>query len=238
MVRVWIFSGSRRWKNWCFLFGGAALCLTLFFMPFLAFEKPQPIYQGNAAEKKVAFACNVFWGEDILPIMAERLKPYHITFFIGGIWAEKHPDLVKSLAEAGHEIANHSYNHPHPNRLSKEKNQEQILQTAALLESITGQTNRLYAPPYGEFNDIVLLAAQELGYTTTLWSIDTIDWQKPSPEVIMSRVMKKIHPGAIILMHPMAATSQALPGLIQKLTEEGYQITTVSDVIASKKQAQ
>lgn len=217
------------------------LVSVLFVYPSLqASVSPRPIYQGQTTEKKVAFACNVFWGEEYLPSMLETLQnqQVQITFFIGGIWAEKHPELIEQLAAAGQEIANHSYNHPHPNQLNKEKNQEQILRTAKLLEPLTGKPNRLYAPPYGEFNETVLQAAAELGYTTTLWSIDTVDWKKPAPEVIENRVMKKLHPGAIILIHPMDCTRQVLPRLIQKITEQGYTITTVSNLIAPTEQAQ
>lgn len=89
----------------------------------------------------------------------------------------------------------------------------------------------LYAPPYGEYNDNVLRAASELGYRTTLWSVDTIDWQRPPVEILKSRVLKKVHNGAIILMHPTDPTNKALPSLIRELKERGYSITTVSAII-------
>jgi probable sporulation protein (polysaccharide deacetylase family) len=195
--------------------------------------KPQPVFHGNIAEPKVAFACNVFWGEEFLPEMLETFAKHNIkiTFFIGGSWAKRYPDLVTELARNGHELGNHTYSHPHPNTLSKEKNKEQITRAEDLVKEITGIKTILYAPPYGEYNDIVLSAAQELGYTTIMWSIDTIDWKRPSAEIIKNRVMKKIHNGAIILMHPTASTAQALPELISQIQSSGYQISTVSDVL-------
>lgn len=194
---------------------------------------PEPIERGNAAIPKVAFACNVFWGEEFLPSMLETLEKnnIHITFFIGGTWAKSNPDMLKLIAEKGHELANHSYNHPHPNTLSKEKNQEQILRTEAVVSEITGIKTALYAPPYGEYNDTVLKAAGELNYPTIMWSIDTIDWKRPPAEIIRSRVVKKIHNGAIVLMHPTDPTAKALPELIKELTNSGYTISTVSDII-------
>ncbi|HMM21613.1 MAG TPA: polysaccharide deacetylase family protein [Selenomonadales bacterium] len=196
-------------------------------------NKPKPFYNGNMAKPQVAFACNVFWGEEYLPQMLETFARHNIkvTFFIGGSWAARHPDLVKLIAESGHELANHSYTHPHPNTLTKEKNKEQITRTEALVQELTGVKTTIYAPPYGEFNDTVLAAAAELGYITTLWSIDTVDWKKPSPEVIIARVTKKLHNGAIILMHPTEPTAKALPELISRIEDGGYTILPVSSIL-------
>lgn len=193
---------------------------------------PPPVFQGDPAQPRIAFACNVFWGEEYLPDMLKTLDEnnIHITFFIGGSWANKYPEVLKELANRGHELGNHTYSHPHPNTLSKEKNKEQILKAEQLVASVTGIHTKLYAPPYGEYNNTVLLAAQELDYTTIMWSIDTIDWKRPPPEVIQERVLKKLHNGAIILMHPTAPTAQALPGLIAEIKKRGYTITTVSDI--------
>lgn len=204
--------------------------------PFYSAElpgKPQPMFHGNAAIPKVALACNVFWGEEFLPDMLSTLaeNDTKITFFIGGSWAKRYPDVLRELAVKGHELGNHSYSHPHPNSLSKEKNKEQIIRTEDLVKEITGVKTVLYAPPYGEYNETVLYAAQELGYTTTMWSIDTIDWKRPPVEIIKNRVLKKLHNGAIILIHPTEPTAKALPELIKEIKSQGYQITTVSDIL-------
>lgn len=195
--------------------------------------KLKPIYQGNETQPVIAFACNVFWGEEYLPQMLDTLdaKNIKITFFIGGSWAKRYPDMLKEIAKRGHEIANHSYSHPHPNRLSRQENQEQIQKTEKLVEEVTGIKTSLYAPPYGEFNETVLLAANELGYRTIMWSIDTIDWKRPPVDILQNRVLKKLHKGAIILMHPTEPTAQALPGLISEIEKQGYTISTVSSIL-------
>lgn len=196
-------------------------------------NKIQPIFHGNVAEPKVAFACNVFWGEEFLPDMLQTLAAnnIHITFFIGGSWAKKYPELLADMAAKGHELGNHTYTHPHPNAISKEKNKEQIQKTEDLVKEITGVKTTLYAPPYGEYNDMVLSAANELGYTSIMWSIDTIDWKRPPADVLKSRVTKKLHNGAIILMHPTEPTAKALPALIKEINQAGYTISTVSDIL-------
>jgi len=196
-------------------------------------SKPQPIFHGNLSQPKVAFACNIFWGEEFLPDMLNTLDTNHIkiTFFIGGSWGKRFPDLVTELAKRGHELGNHTYSHPHPNTLTKEQNKDQILRAEQLIMERSQIHTHLYAPPYGEYNDTVLAAANELGYTTIMWSVDTIDWKRPPAEIIINRVMKKVNNGSIILMHPTEPTAKALPELIQQLKGKGYTITTVSDIL-------
>ena len=168
-----------------------------------------------------------------MPDMLQTLAAnnIHITFFIGGSWAKKYPELLADMAAKGHELGNHTYTHPHPNAISKEKNKEQIQKTEDLVKEITGVKTTLYAPPYGEYNDMVLSAANELGYTSIMWSIDTIDWKRPPADVLKSRVTKKLHNGAIILMHPTEPTAKALPALIKEINQAGYTISTVSDIL-------
>jgi probable sporulation protein (polysaccharide deacetylase family) len=199
-------------------------------------QTPQPLFHGDLQAPKVAFACNVFWGEEYIPAMLATFDATgsKITFFIGGSWAKRYPAIVTEIAARGHELANHSYSHPHPNTLNKEQNKEQITKTEELIRELSHYTTRLYAPPYGEYNNTVLQAAAELNYTTIMWSIDTIDWQKPSPAVIKQRVVKKLHNGAIILIHPTQNTAQALPDLIATIQEKGYTIVPVSDIINCK----
>lgn len=203
------------------------------YLPIITPQKYHPYYQGSNNSPKVALACNVFWGEEYIPTMLQTMdnEQIHITFFIGGSWAKRFPHVLKDIANHKHELANHSYSHPHPNSISKTKNQEEILKTQELIQDITDVKTTLYAPPYGEFNETVLIAAGELGYQTIMWSIDTIDWKRPHSEVIKKRVLNKLHNGAIILMHPTEPTAKALPDLIRKIHERGYSIVTVSELL-------
>lgn len=196
-------------------------------------DKPQPIFHGNLTAPKIAFACNVFWGEEFLPSMLTTLDNHNtkITFFIGGSWAKRFPDLVVELANRGHELGNHTYSHPHPNTLSKDKNKEQILRAEQLVTELTQCKTALYAPPYGEYNETVLSAAEELGYKTIMWTVDTIDWKRPPSDIIINRVMKKVKNGTIILIHPTEPTAKALPELITQLKNKEYTVTTVSDIL-------
>lgn len=78
---------------------------------------------------------------------------------------------------------------------------------------------------------MVIKSAEEAGYTTIYWSLDTIDWQRPDPSVILDRVLPRAHNGAIVLMHPTAPTVNALPDMVKGLKEEGYQLVKVSSLL-------
>jgi peptidoglycan/xylan/chitin deacetylase (PgdA/CDA1 family) len=86
-------------------------------------------------------------------------------------------------------------------------------------------------PPYGEQNDRLVKAAGEIGYELIMWSVDTIDWQKPSPQTIVKRVGNKVHNDAIILMHPTDPTLQALPDLLAYLQDQGYGMITIDSIL-------
>lgn len=196
-----------------------------------------PVYQGSGKEKKVALTFNVVWGEEYVPQLLEALKKNNVpaSFFIGGQWAEDFPALTKQIAQEGHEIGNHGYSHPHPDNISRSANLAEIKKTETAIENSCGVKTKLFAPPYGERGDAVLKAAEDAGYHTILWSVDTIDWQRPDPSVVVKRVMEKIHNGAIVLMHPTAPTVHALPVIIEGLKKDGYEIVTVSTLLEGLK---
>lgn len=230
-------------KNLVFFFGGLVLIIffALIFMRLYSFStvptiQVDPIYQGNTAHPYVALTINVDWGEDIIPQMLEVLdrKEVKATFFITGRFAEKFPEIVKAIHERQHEIGNHGYSHPHPDRLSVKKNLEEINKTHEILTKLTNTNICLFAPPYGERGENCLIAAQKAGYKTILWTADTIDWQEPPPSLntLVNRVTgKRLTNGAIILMHPKPHTLEALPIIIDVIKAKGFQFKKVSEII-------
>ncbi|NLI60815.1 MAG: polysaccharide deacetylase family protein [Clostridiales bacterium] len=194
---------------------------------------PQAIYKGNENLSKVAFACNVVWGTEFIPQMLDIFdeRDLKITFFIGGEWAEDNPELLSHMVNAGHELGNHGYYHKHHSQLNIDENIREIRDTEDLIYNLVGLRTRLFAPPYGEFNDITLKAAESLGYRTIMWSIDTIDWRREGARIITDRVVKNPHNGAIILMHPVEDTLEALPTIIDELRNRGFEIGKVSDIL-------
>lgn len=197
-------------------------------------QQGEPIYQGDSSKKQVALICNVVWGEEHLPEMLATLKEEKakMTFFIGGQWAEKFPDLLKNVAQQGHEIGNHGYAHLHPTKVSLNKNIQEISKTEEIIYDITKVKTKLFHPPYREINDEVAAEVNKIGYKTIMSSVDTIDWQRPAAEVIVNRVSSKVHNGAIILMHPTEPTKKALPQMIKELKSQGYEIVTISELLS------
>jgi len=200
------------------------------------FNTNEPIYRGDEKAKKIAFACNVAWGDEYIPKMLDIFEKndVRITFFFEGKWAEKNPEVVKEIYEKGHEVGSHGYSHVKYTTLSKEDCEKDLKKSEEILKKITGEKPSLFAPPYGDFNEQVVKIAEDLGYKVILWSLDTIDWNNPSPQTIVERVMTKYHNGAIVLMHPTKNTVEALPDIIAKLKEKGFKITKVSEVIVDK----
>ncbi|MGE5598887.1 MAG: polysaccharide deacetylase family protein [Bacteroidota bacterium] len=193
-----------------------------------------PVFRGSPDRPEVALAINVAWGEESIPAMLEILKKEGVkaTFFFVGDWVRKFPEMVREIADAGHELGNHGLYHGHPTSLTRQELSRMILDNQTLLAQVAKRRPAsLFAPPSGEFDQRTVGVAAELGFRTILWTVDTIDWKLPSPDLIHQRVMNKVANGAIILMHPTPPTVAALPGIIKALREKGYQLVTVGRII-------
>lgn len=194
----------------------------------------KPVYEGNSSKNQVSLTFNVAWGEEEIPRILEILHETrtHATFFFVGTWVEKFPELVQQIAKEGHEIANHGLYHGHPSQMGREALVKLIEGNHQLLKkTIAKEPVMLFAPPYGEFDQDVLSVAGDLKFKTILWTVDTVDWKRPAPEVICERVRSKIKPGSIVLMHPTAPTSAALPAIIKDLKSKGLKPVPVSVLV-------
>ena len=199
-----------------------------------ASTKLLPIYNVKTEEKKIAFTMNCAWNADDIDSILETLKnnDVHITFFMVGNWVDKYPEAVKKIYEAGHEIGSHSNTHPHVNSLSAEKNLEEIKLSVNKIEKITGQKTNLYRAPYGEYNNIVIQTAQENGYYTIQWNLDTLDYEGLTGDEMWNRIKNKLDNGSIILSHNGTKhTADSLDMLIKNIKAQGFEITTVSNLI-------
>ena len=202
----------------------------------IASDLLEPIYQGNTGKKVVAITVNVDWGEEFIPDMLKEFEKNQalVTFFVTGKWAEKNPELLKEMAKKGHSIQNHGYQHCHFNRLSSDQIVSEIKKAEDTIFHITGQRSSFFASPYGESNPQLVRVVKDMKYRFVMWSVDTIDWQRPSPETIIKRVMNKVHNDSIILMHPTDPTVKALPGLLQLLREDKYRMMTIDKVVIDR----
>lgn len=203
----------------------------------LADLPPSPIYRGHPDKPMVSFLINVAWGNEYLPSMLATLKKHHVSasFFLEGNWVKKNPDLAKIIVDAGHEIGNHSYSHPDMKRLSAARAREELIRTNEVVEATTGVKSKWFAPPSGSYREETVKIAADLKMKTVMWTVDTVDWQKPSPDMLIQRVMGKVSNGSLILMHPTEATAQSLDRLIMLIEQKGLEIGTLSDVMDEKR---
>lgn len=196
------------------------------------------VQKGNTSEKVVALTFDDGSDGTNFNKITDSLAKHNIkaTFFLTGQGAENHPSPVQRMASQGHDIGNHSYNHPHFPQISTSAMQSQLSQTESIVKKITGRSTKpFFRAPYGETNSTVLNTVGNAGYTHTFhWTIDTLDWQGHSAAYVSNRVRNNIQPGAIVLMHTGAGASgtvQALDQIIPALKNQGYRFVTLSQLM-------
>ena len=195
-----------------------------------------PIYCVQTDQKKVALTFDAAWGNEdtqkILDILKE--KNVHATFFMTGGWVKNYPEDVKAILAAGHDLGNHSENHKNMSQLSSDEQKQELLSVHERVRQLTGYEMFLFRPPYGDYDDSVVLTARECGYYPIQWDVDSLDWKDYGTDAILDRVLNHSHlgNGSIILCHNGAKyTAQALERLITGLQEKGYRIVPVSELI-------
>ena len=197
-------------------------------------EKFLPIYKVETEENKIALTMNCAWNADDIDKILEILEKNNvkITFFMVGDWIEKYSEAVKKVYEAGHEIGTHSDTHPHVNNLSYEENVKQLENSNDKIEKIIGTRTNLYRTPYGEYNQTVIKAAQDKGYYTIQWNLDTLDYTGLTGEEMWNRIKDKIGSGDIILMHNGTEhTADSLDVIIKKIKEKNLEVVKISELI-------
>jgi peptidoglycan-N-acetylglucosamine deacetylase len=155
------------------------------------------------------------------------------TFFWVGSRVSGYEKVVRRVSSRGHEIANHTWTHPHLTRLSPGAIRSQLARTNRRLARLTGKRPTLFRPPYGEVNRRVRRIARSLGLRTVLWDADSIDWMSDC-RAIVRRVAARVRPQAEVLLHDgggnRTATVCALPRIIRNLRSRGYRFVTVSEL--------
>lgn len=195
-----------------------------------------PIYSVETDEKKIALSFDAAWGNEDTVKILEILKKHDIkvTFFMTGGWVSDYPDDVIAIHEAGHDLGNHSENHKNMSQLSEEEKTQELMEVHNKVKELTGVEMSLFRPPYGDYDDEVILNAKKNGYYTIQWSVDSLDWKDYGRESIIDTVVnhKELKNGAIILCHNGAKyTAQALDAMITELKEKGYEFVPISELI-------
>ena len=171
------------------------------------------------------------------PIL-DALKKHDVkaTFFVVGNFLETSPEIVKRMIAEGHTVGNHTYHHLDMSSISSmDAFKKETQDVENLFEQITGTPiTKFYRPPQGKYNIENLKMAQELGYHTFFWSLAYVDWyqdKQPTKDEAFGKLLKRIHPGAIVLLHSTSSTNaQILDELLTKWEEMGYTIKPLTEL--------
>ncbi|GAA0365802.1 polysaccharide deacetylase family protein [Bacillus horti] len=198
--------------------------------------EPAPIYRGNPKKPMISLMVNVAWGTEYVHKMLDIFDQYQIkvTFFLDGKWLTENKNVAELMLERGHELGNHAYSHPDLKKVSAERIKEELLKTNKLIEEL-GVKSYLFAPPSGSFDNRAVKIADQYKMKTILWTLDTVDWRKPSPETIIQRIVPKLENGSLILMHPTEPTVEALPTIIEGAMNKELMLGTVSELISPER---
>ena len=192
-------------------------------------------YMQNTEEKNIylTFDCGYENG-NTAPIL-DALKKHNApaTFFIVGNFLSTSPDLVRRMTEEGHTVGNHTFHHPDMSKISSiDAFSKEFKDLEDLYKETTGKEMvKYYRPPQGKYSESNLKMAQDLGYQTFFWSLAYVDWyqdKQPSSEEAFQKLLGRIHPGAIVLLHSTSSTNAAiLDELLSKWEEMGYQFQSL-----------
>ena len=212
------------------------LLLGLICTPVWAQEEV-PIHRNGVGTGKVALSFDdgphPTYTAEILEILKEN--GVKSTFFVVGQNAREHPDLVRRIAEEGHEIGNHTDSHAFLRDLSLAAMCKEVTEASDTIEEITGRRPVLFRPPGGSYSDSKIRVLSEMGYVSVLWSKDTRDWTRPSVQSIVDAALTDLKGGDIILFHdfngPQSPTPDALRRIIGEIKNQGFEIAPVSEVL-------
>jgi peptidoglycan-N-acetylglucosamine deacetylase len=194
---------------------------------------PHVFREGGTSGKYVALSFDdgpmpdtseLLWTLDNLGVKA--------TFFVCGNYCSWRPELLQAIADAGHEIGNHTYDHPRMITISTDEMASQIETTNEIITSWTGIIPTLFRPPGGRYDQSVVDVVYRHNMTTVLWTASCADYLEPTSRQIVSSILGKVHPGAVILLHEgIPSTREALPEIVHTLQNRGYTFVTVGEMV-------
>ena len=193
-----------------------------------------PIYCVQRDQKLLSISFDAAWGNEDTQQLIDILGRYQVkaTFFVVGAWAEKYPESVLALSQAGHEVMNHSNTHAHYPQLSPAEITADLNACNDKIEAVTGVRPTLVRLPYGDYDDASIRAVRSLGMEPIQWDVDSLDWKEIPAQEIVRRVTSRVQPGSIVLFHNAALhTPEALPEILEKLLQEGYTFVPISQLI-------
>ena len=198
-------------------------------------------YAQNTQDKVIYLTFDAGYENGNTAAILDALKKHnvHATFFLVGNYLQTSPDLVKRMVAEGHNVGNHTFHHPDMSKIStKEAFEKELNDLETLYQQTTGQPmKKYYRPPQGKYSESNLKMANDMGYKTFFWSLAYVDWyedKQPTKDEAFKKLLTRIHPGAIVLLHSTSKTNgQILDELLTKWEEMGYHFGTLDDLAAA-----
>lgn len=200
-------------------------------------ERLLPIYRVSTDSNQIALTFNAAWEADEVPTVLEILEKYNAkcTFFVLGEFAEKNPEAIKMITDAGHEIGNHSDSHPDMTSMAPTKISDEIKKCDEIISQKSTSGVRLFRAPSGAYSNSVITVADKLGHTVIQWDVDSRDWMTDSSiNSIYKNSTTNTTSGSIILFHigtKNGYTPEALPLVLDNLSSKGFTFVKVSELI-------
>ena len=200
----------------------------------MSVSRSLPIYSVDIEEKKIAISFDCAWGveytDKLLSIMEKN--DVKCTFFAVQFWVEKYPEYAEKIVAAGHELGTHSRTHSYMSKLTEAQIRDELKTSAAAIEKATGQKTNLFRAPYGDYNNLLIDTAEDMGFYTIQWDVDSLDWKNLSGTEIALRIVNGVKNGSIILCHNNGLhTAEALPMIFSTLKNRGFTFVPIGELI-------
>lgn len=204
-------------------------------------KKYDAYYAKDTDEKVIFLTFDAGYENGNTPAILDALKKHQVkaTFFVVGTYIESEPELIQRMTDEGHTVGNHTWHHPDMSKIaSLDTFGKELEDVETAYKNVTGkEMTKYYRPPQGKYSESNLQMAKELGYKSFFWSLAYVDWyqnQQPSKEEAFEKLLNRIHPGALVLLHSTSATNaQILDELLTRWEEMGYQILPLQDLVKS-----
>lgn len=209
--------------------------------PTKDFKDKVPIFNVETDEKKISLTFDLNWAEpDEVYKILDVLDKHEVkgTFFVIGKWLvypKGNEVKLKEVSDRGHEIGNHSYEHPNFLQINRKQIAKEIVMTEKIIYDITGKNSKYFRFPSGAYNAESVEVINSMGLACIQWSNDSIDWRNKDADVEYANIMKDVKPGDIFLFHNNGKfTATNLDRMIPELKKQGYKIVTLEELLHKK----
>ena len=195
-------------------------------------------YLGDTTQKRIYLTFDSGYENGCTEKILDILKAHHVpaAFFLVGNYVERNPELVKRMISEGHIVGNHTMHHYDMSQIKEQANfEKELTDLESLYKEVTGQEmEKYYRPPQGIYSRENLQQARDLGYKTVFWSLAYADWDnkaQPSREHAMSKLLPRIHNGAVVLLHSTSKTNgEILDEVLTQWEKMGYSFGDISEI--------